>query len=287
MPRLLTLCAGGSRIDAPPTLLNTAQLAPLAAPPDPTGAGSSAAHQVILLRDGGPRTAATHPAAAPASDCHAGVFGVQCSMLLLLMVVPLRLLCNSRPVLGLRPPNSPARAPACKASALGLSAAATAVARSLVEPLLTSRPGSGAAPPREPHVVVLGVLQGSLQEDGCCVAAVGVRQVSLLAAAAAGLASTAAGCGNTLLEACACCCCCCSSSCCCGAALWWWLGEQMAALMAANLQNRATGQRHAKQPELVSNYAAHSIQQDVQGTAASSASQSTKACTPVQPLECF
>lgn len=135
-------------MDAPhalPSSLPPPLTTPAALGPAPQG--SSAADHVTLLAQGGFNTQ-TAPPTPPSPQ----------SMLLLLPMAPLRLLC-SRP-LGLRPPNSPANTSACAAVALGLSAAATAVARSLDEDRGPSVPAGGSL--REPGERV-GGLQGVLQ----------------------------------------------------------------------------------------------------------------------------
>lgn len=198
----------------PPPLTTPAALAP--APQ-----GSSAADHVTLLAQGGFNTHTAPP--TPPSP--------QSMLLLLLPTAPFRLLC-SRP-LGLRPPNSPANTSACAAVARGLSAAATAVARSLDEDRGPSVPAGGSL--REPDERV-GGLQGVLQCWLVVGAAAGGVPMSSGAAdgpwvaGRAGLLAVASaggcwGCGDladklSLLL------------------LLLLVGEQMAALMAANLRRR-------------------------------------------------
>lgn len=232
-PGRLTLCATGtsSSMNVPPAGFSTPP-PPQDLPPRWMPAGgdsaSSAAVHVTLLAHGG------FSALATASRHSARLWPRAPPPL----TAPFMLL-QALPVAGVLPPNSPASASACAALALGLRAAATAVARSLDEDdLAPSSEGPVTPGPLCEPLTLAGGLQGVL---ACCcmlapaplplVAAPGllVAGGGVLGGSEGSAAAAAAG-----------------SSCCpwnaavLRARLLLCRGEQMAALMAANLRSIAS-----------------------------------------------
>lgn len=253
---------GGSRMDVPPAGLSTTPppldlppalllmlplLTPL--PPNPQApggdSGSSAAHHVTLLAHIGLPALQGEVTDKDPPSCHS-------IMLCLLTPPPLTapvMLLHSLPP-GLLPPNRPAKASAWAALALGLSAAATAVARSLdvnVSGDLAPSSEGGRVPPgplREPFPLAGGLQRALLC---CCLLVLTVLTLwpGLLRPEGGGVLGgseskgpAAAGAGLLV-----------GSGCCCWNAdelrvrLLLCLGEQMAALMAANLQSKARTRR--------------------------------------------